>query len=653
LVVDATTKASPTEVGAIASADTALTGFSGLEMTNDEQVLFVSGQNGFEAYDISDPTAPSRTFSNTGARNWRSIAYNPDDGWVAVFARANNTNIAFETYDIDVNGLPTLNTAGNIATTDFTTTVASAGTRACVANTDAATALFRGTATGGVVVVFDMSDLTAPLIHEKLTPGDLSSWTLHCKSIQPTNRDNNAQNKIWIQQDLDAKVEVFRPALTNNKIPCELQIGRIKVTLETLPCATVAWLTGIPAGGPTITNLDADLLDGEEGSFYSPATHNHNLGSLTDVTITSPVDQSFLIYDTATALWIDGLADSVNFTGTEWIDLTDAGATTLHKHDHGGMDGLTDDDHTQYALLAGRSGGQTLIGGTGSGDDLTLSSTSNATKGNIFFLDVTDFGNKRTSNASFIGDHLRGMLLENHTDTNHDILVNTGGFAVGGEWIIHNGPMIKQIDAAWAEGTNQGGMATGSVAADTHYHFFAIYETADKDNVDFMFDTDSTGINVPASWSVGRRIGSIFTNGAANIRNFEQLGNWFFFDTPVTDVNDTTITNNTWETGTFSVPPGCVGMFRAFSDADGAAFHIVAMRPGWSSWSVNIAAGYGYTIGSTQTPNILRPQIICPVDNARQADYIQNITGAGTNVEVEIHTLGYYDPRGREGGVTL
>lgn len=32
--------------------------------------------------------------------------------------------------------------------------------------------------------------------------------------------------------------------------------------------------------------------------------------------------------------------------------------------DHGALTGLTDDDHTQYALLAGRSGGQTIEGGT-------------------------------------------------------------------------------------------------------------------------------------------------------------------------------------------------------------------------------------------------------------------------------------------------
>lgn len=58
--------------------------------------------------------------------------------------------------------------------------------------------------------------------------------------------------------------------------------------------------------------------------------------------------------------------------------------------DHGILTGLVDDDHTQYALLAGRSGGQTLIGGTASGNNLTLQSTSNATKGSIVATDGTN-----------------------------------------------------------------------------------------------------------------------------------------------------------------------------------------------------------------------------------------------------------------------
>jgi hypothetical protein len=56
------------------------------------------------------------------------------------------------------------------------------------------------------------------------------------------------------------------------------------------------------------------------------------------------------------------------------------------KLDHGAaLNGLTDDDHSIYALLAGRSGGQILRGGTDDGDDLTLAATTNANGGTIFF----------------------------------------------------------------------------------------------------------------------------------------------------------------------------------------------------------------------------------------------------------------------------
>jgi hypothetical protein len=55
--------------------------------------------------------------------------------------------------------------------------------------------------------------------------------------------------------------------------------------------------------------------------------------------------------------------------------------------DHGALDGLGDDDHPQYTMTLGRSGGQTQVGGTGSGQNLTLQSTSHATRGVVESLD--------------------------------------------------------------------------------------------------------------------------------------------------------------------------------------------------------------------------------------------------------------------------
>lgn len=71
--------------------------------------------------------------------------------------------------------------------------------------------------------------------------------------------------------------------------------------------------------------------------------------------------------------------------------------------DHGVIAGLTDDDHAQYLLLAGRSGGQAVTGGTGSGDDLTLTSTSHATKGEVKIASGVNFAIGGDPTASTIG----------------------------------------------------------------------------------------------------------------------------------------------------------------------------------------------------------------------------------------------------------
>jgi len=49
-----------------------------------------------------------------------------------------------------------------------------------------------------------------------------------------------------------------------------------------------------------VANLNSDLLDGQEGSYYSPTTHNHTLAGLTDVSYVgspAPIDGQVLTYD--------------------------------------------------------------------------------------------------------------------------------------------------------------------------------------------------------------------------------------------------------------------------------------------------------------------------------------------------------------------
>jgi len=76
----------------------------------------------------------------------------------------------------------------------------------------------------------------------------------------------------------------------------------------------------------------------------------------------------------------EGISD---YLSTAHFERTQAGHIKITQNylQHGMLSGLNDDDHAQYALLAGRSGGQTLIGGTASGNNLELQTTSDATKG--------------------------------------------------------------------------------------------------------------------------------------------------------------------------------------------------------------------------------------------------------------------------------
>ena len=116
-------------------------------------------------------------------------------------------------------------------------------------------------------------------------------------------------------------------------------------------------------------------------------------------------------------------------------DCTAAGGVT----DHGALTGLADDDHTQYALLAGRAVGQTLNGDTDSGGNFTISPTAHATKGQILF-DV-GAGSAALPSISFSGDPDTGI---------RNAVANRLYFttAANDRWFIDSGGDFREAAAA-------------------------------------------------------------------------------------------------------------------------------------------------------------------------------------------------------------
>ncbi len=149
---------------------------------------------------------------------------------------------------------------------------------------------------------------------------------------------------------------------------------------------------GVVWNGVSASRIPPIVADSIEDSSGNDLTDHGSLSGLSD--------------DDHSQYHTDARGDARYFTESEHLNSSagagdsgkpvklDAGghidATMINDADvdHGTTGGLGDDDHTQYPLLAGRSGGQTLIGSTDSGEDLTLQSTAHATKGAIVLDDA-------------------------------------------------------------------------------------------------------------------------------------------------------------------------------------------------------------------------------------------------------------------------
>jgi len=135
-----------------------------------------------------------------------------------------------------------------------------------------------------------------------------------------------------------------------------------------------------------------------------------------------------------------------------------------------------------------------------------------------------------------------GIITENDTDADHDIKFNIGKCRADTDDLTMSltSALVKQIDANWAEGSNQGGFPSGlGLAIDTWYHLFIIGKT--DGTLDAGFDTSLTASNLiadaaPSGYSKYRRVGSVLTDGSSNIIGYSQKGDEFLWDAPPADI---------------------------------------------------------------------------------------------------------------------
>lgn len=146
----------------------------------------------------------------------------------------------------------------------------------------------------------------------------------------------------------------------------------------------------------------------------------------------------------------------------------------------------------------------------------------------------------------------------NGTDASNDIDVAVGSAMddTNTRMLVLSAAITKRLDAAWAVGTGQGGLDTGSVS-DTDYYIWLI-ERSDTGVVDVLFSTSATAPTMPASYNYKRLIGWFKRASGANVafKTYEIAGGGleFFWVTPRRDVNLASTLGTSRRTDVLSVP---------------------------------------------------------------------------------------------------
>lgn len=130
--------------------------------------------------------------------------------------------------------------------------------------------------------------------------------------------------------------------------------------------------------------------------------------------------------------------------------------------------------------------------------------------------------------GEFLRPHIQGLTLSNNaSDATNDIDIAAGSAGSDGTTPVLMtlaSALTKRLDAAWAVGTGNGGLDTGSIANAT-YHVWLI-QRSDTGVVDALFSTSATSPTMPTNYNRKRRIGSIVRESGAIVA-FRQDGDLF------------------------------------------------------------------------------------------------------------------------------
>lgn len=214
----------------------------------------------------------------------------------------------------------------------------------------------------------------------------------------------------------------------------------------------------------------------------------------------------------------------------------------------------------------------------------------------------------------------------------------TFGIAAGAASGMALASAYTKTTGAWAVGTGNGGLDTGSIANSTWYHVFLI-QRLDTGVVDVLFSLSATSPTMPTNYTRKRRVGSMLTNSSAQWVKFSQKGDEFLWDSSVLDWTNITPPDTSAHLKVLTIPTGV--QVRAVCYA---ALDYVSATCNLYIKSPDQGGGTGLTLTVNSSTIHDATQIAVRSDTNAQVSVLANNVGC----QYQIFTQGWFDRRGQD-----
>ncbi|MEM1289586.1 MAG: hypothetical protein AAGH60_14635 [Pseudomonadota bacterium] len=152
--------------------------------------------------------------------------------------------------------------------------------------------------------------------------------------------------------------------------------------------------------------------------------------------------------------------------------------------------------------------------------------------------------------------YIFGFPMSSAATATTDVTIGPGASRTPGDLgnMTAGGTNTKDVSAAFADGSGNGGMMSGTAPTNGTLHVHLINQS--DDSKDYGFSETAESPTLPAGYDASRRVGCVLTDGSALVRPFVQHGDQFRLVSPITQTE--TLSDTSEATVTLAVPLGVV-----------------------------------------------------------------------------------------------